>query len=253
MKVRNSRWLVVDVVHQCSPILPYNHPFSSITPYHLHLGLFPHLYTFFICSTMSAKIGSPSAPATASNTSDLQRTQPHPAGDDKSQQVEAMSRESSREKREEIEEEIAADADDESDDEEPEVGHDYPTIFVPRAGSMCVAGRMLTRRVFRPHTCSISLSDIDALATCNLIPCIHCLSPARHATFRRDRRSWSINRPAMKSSIWKRSNRSWTWMRKTRWTKIVTKSTHSQRVSCGDTLLKRKRRSRRWKMPCAYF
>ncbi|KAE8542857.1 hypothetical protein D1P53_000920 [Cryptococcus gattii VGV] len=71
---------------------------------------------------MSAKIGSPSAPATASNTSDLQRTQPHPAAEDKSQQVEAMSRESSREKKEEIEEEIAAEADDESDDEEPETG-----------------------------------------------------------------------------------------------------------------------------------
>ncbi|KIR35469.1 osomolarity two-component system, phosphorelay intermediate protein YPD1 [Cryptococcus deuterogattii MMRL2647] len=85
---------------------------------------------------MSAKIGSPSALATASNTSDLQRTQPHPAAEDKSQQVEAMSRESSREKKEEIEEEIAAEADDESDEEEPEVGHDYPTIFVPCAGNL---------------------------------------------------------------------------------------------------------------------
>lgn len=152
-------------MHQCSPILPYNHPFSSITPYHLHLGLFPHLYTSFTCPTMSAKIGSPSALATASNTSDLQRTQPHPAAEDKSQQVEAMSRESSREKKEEIEEEIAAEADDESDEEEPEVGHDYPTIFVPCAGSMCVGGRMLTRRVFRPHTYSIPFPNADALAT----------------------------------------------------------------------------------------
>ncbi|OWZ66494.1 hypothetical protein AYX15_02262 [Cryptococcus neoformans] len=69
---------------------------------------------------------SPSAPATTSNISDRQHTQPQPAKDDKSQQADVKSPESSREQSEQVEEEAAAEADDESDDEsddeEPETG-----------------------------------------------------------------------------------------------------------------------------------
>lgn len=95
------------------------------------------------------------------------------------------------------------------------------------------------------------LAHAHALAPCHLASCIPRLSFARRATFRR--RSWRIDRPAMKSSTWKRSSKSWTWTRKTTWTKIVMKNIRSQRVSCGDTLLRPKRRSRIWKMLCAYF
>lgn len=79
---------------------------------------------------------SPSAPATTSNISNRQHTQPQPARDDKSQQADVKSPESSRERSEQVEEEAAAEADDESDDEEPEVGRDCLTVFVPRVGSV---------------------------------------------------------------------------------------------------------------------